>query len=68
MRFNGGAPLSWSKLERILSGAETAAPVPVQHTAPAQSPQRVSSTSRVPFAELHAVSAYNFLSLSLIHI
>ena len=62
MRFNGGAPLSWSKLERILSGAETAAPVPVQHTAPAQSPQRVSSTSRVPFAELHAVSAYNFLS------
>ena len=62
MRFNGGAPLTWSKLERILSGKETAAPVPVQHTAPAHTRQHAPNAPRVPFAELHAVSAYNFLS------
>ena len=32
MRFNGGEPLSWSRLERILSGRPGPAPVPVEHT------------------------------------
>ena len=32
MRFNGGAPLSWSRLERILSGRPGPEPVPIGHT------------------------------------
>ena len=60
MKFNGGKALSWSRVERILSGRESAAPVPVDHlhgpTVPAQ-----RGHSAVPFAELHAVSSYSFL-------
>ena len=71
MRFNGGAPLSWSRLERILSGRPGPEPVPIGHTGtPAggaygsvsrevQAPRRRQAT--VPFAELHAVSSYSFL-------
>ncbi len=57
VRFNGGAPLGWSRLERILAGRPTATPVPVWGPERAL-PQR--GTSR-PFAELHAVSSYSFL-------
>ncbi|MCP1387781.1 error-prone DNA polymerase [Corynebacterium sp. TA-R-1] len=32
MRFNGGEPLSWSRLERILSGRPGPVPIPVDHT------------------------------------
>ena len=32
MRFNGGEPLSWSRLERILSGRPGPTPIPVDHT------------------------------------
>ena len=71
MRFNGGASLSWSRLERILSGRPGPEPVPIGHTGtPAggaygsvsrevQAPRRRQAT--VPFAELHAVSSYSFL-------
>ncbi|WKD56952.1 Error-prone DNA polymerase [Corynebacterium capitovis DSM 44611] len=60
MRFNGGVPLSWSRMERILSGRPGPVPVPVEHTRPgvgiaAQRP------AVAPFAELHAVSSYSFL-------
>lgn len=60
MRFNGGRALSWSRIERILSGREEPTPVPVNHLlrGDVPSPQwRV----KVPFAELHAVSSYSFL-------
>ena len=71
MRFNGGAPLSWSRLERILSGRPGPEPVPIGHTgtpaggaygeAVAAPPQRERRVAKVPFAELHAVSSYSFL-------
>ncbi|MBA1836818.1 error-prone DNA polymerase [Corynebacterium sp. zg912] len=72
MRFNGGAPLSWSRLERILSGRPGPEPVPVGHTGTpaggaygevgaASPPPRERRLSTVPFAELHAVSSYSFL-------
>ncbi|PLA38931.1 error-prone DNA polymerase [Corynebacterium coyleae] len=71
MRFNGGAPLSWSRLERILSGRPGPEPVPVGHTGtpagaaygkaePAPPPQK-QCLSTTPFAELHTVSSYSFL-------
>ncbi|MBC3179036.1 error-prone DNA polymerase [Corynebacterium lujinxingii] len=71
MRFNGGASLSWSRLERILSGRPGPEPVPIGHTGTlaggAYGPvsrevlvvRRRQAT--VPFAELHAVSSYSFL-------
>ncbi|WP_066529759.1 error-prone DNA polymerase [Corynebacterium bouchesdurhonense] len=65
MRFNGGEPLSWSRLERILSGRPGPAPVPVGHTGtPAARPPATPAPPRPPaqpFAELHAVSSYSFL-------
>ena len=64
MRFNGGAPLSWSRLERILSGRPGPEPVPVGHTGmlPGVGPVRPRrSGPQVPFVELHAVSSYSFL-------
>ena len=64
MRFNGGAPLSWSRLERILSGRPGPEPVPVGHTGmlPGVGPVRPRrSEPQVPFVELHAVSSYSFL-------
>ena len=71
MRFNGGAPLSWSRLERILSGRPGPEPVPVGHTgtpaggaygkAESTSPSRERCLSTTPFAELHTVSSYSFL-------
>lgn len=51
MRFHDGAPLSWSRLEQILSGQQGPEPVPVDH---------LGEASRA-FAELHAVSSYSFL-------
>lgn len=56
--FNG-RPLSWSKLERILSGKRVETPVSVLHTGPAI--DVVRPTVRGNFAELHARSSYNFL-------
>ena len=72
MRFNGGAPLSWSRLERILSGRPGPEPVPVGHTgtpagaaygpgAELGAPPPARGVTMVPFAELHAVSSYSFL-------
>ena len=76
MRFNGGAPLSWSRLERILSGRPGPEPVPVAHTGahtgaptakPGTKPGAAPPTPHgkqhptAPFAELHAVSSYSFL-------
>lgn len=59
MRFNGGAPLSWSRLERILSGREGPEPVPAEYQEPRPDPGRRQAA--VPFAELHAKSSYSFL-------
>ncbi|MDU0478784.1 error-prone DNA polymerase [Staphylococcus chromogenes] len=63
MRWNGGdfngKPLSWSKLERILSGKETVTPVSVLHTE--QANPELAEGKRTNFAELHARSSYNFL-------
>ena len=66
MRFNGGAPLNWSRLERILSGRPGPTPVPVDHRGHDASRRRPASPassapSAVAFAELHAVSSYSFL-------
>ncbi|MGP6173867.1 error-prone DNA polymerase [Corynebacterium sp. A21] len=60
MRFTGGAPLSWSRLEQILSGRQGPEPVPVDHLREAPAPGR-REASRA-FAELHAISSYSFLS------
>ncbi|WP_165241026.1 error-prone DNA polymerase [Corynebacterium lizhenjunii] len=69
MRFNGGEALPWSRVERILSGRPGPVPVPVDHLADAPSTAASSAGAApvgvgqgaVPFAELHAVSAYSFL-------
>ncbi|MEH0146551.1 error-prone DNA polymerase [Corynebacterium sp. Q4381] len=66
MRFNGGEPLSWSRLERILSGRPGPAPQPAAHTGAPEGllPSRPAAAPRAaarPFAELHAVSSYSFL-------
>ena len=60
MRFNGGKALSWSRIERILSGRAEPTPVPVNHLAKGASSTAVGQ-GKVPFAELHAVSSYSFL-------
>ncbi|MHA2788145.1 error-prone DNA polymerase [Corynebacterium sp. S7] len=61
MRFNGGAPLSWSRLERILSGRPSPTPVSVDHLSPDLGGVQPRVQATVPFAELHAVSSYSFL-------
>lgn len=59
MRFNGGAPLSWSRLERILSGRQGPEPVPAGPSGHAGPARRREAGE--PFAELHAKSSYSFL-------
>lgn len=59
MGFHDGAPLSWSRLERILSGRKGLAPVPADHLGGAP-PARYRQAGP-PFAELHAKSSYSFL-------
>lgn len=65
MRFNGGSQLSWSRIERILSGRPSPTPVPV-YDAPEKVDEtrreRARATSRVAFAELHATSCFSFLN------
>ncbi|QGU03844.1 error-prone DNA polymerase [Corynebacterium comes] len=61
MGFDGGAPLHWSRLERILAGREAPTPVPVDHLAAPASRRPTLTRPAVPFAELHAVSSYSFL-------
>lgn len=61
MTFNGGAPLGWSWLERILSGRPGPTPVPVGNLGTDACRRRRVATSALPFAELHAVSSYSFL-------
>lgn len=61
MRFNGGRALSWSRVERILSGRPGPVPVPVDHTGRGAGPV-LRGKSTVPFAELHCISAYSFLA------
>ncbi|WP_257181062.1 error-prone DNA polymerase [Corynebacterium cystitidis] len=60
MRFDCGAPLSWSRLERILSGRPTPTPISVEHCV--RDDEAPAGYSTVPFAELHGQSSYNFLS------
>ena len=60
MRFNGGAALPWSRVERILSGRPGPIPVSVEHLPDATDTPK-AGYSAVPFAELHAVSSYSFL-------
>ena len=64
MRFNGGRALSWAQLERILSGRPGAAVVPVDRLERSvkRPPAGPRGTAAIPFAELHAVSTYSFLS------
>ncbi|AKK02403.1 error-prone DNA polymerase [Corynebacterium epidermidicanis] len=63
VEWNGGGfngrPLSWSKLERILSGKEVPTPVSVLHTATANPEPKAETTTA--FVELHARGSYNFL-------
>ncbi len=62
MKFNGGRALPWSRMEKILSGVATPTPVSVAHLeGPASSSLTGGRRPVVPFAELHAVSAYSFL-------
>ena len=61
MGVNGGTPLSWSRLERILAGRKSPTPVPVDHLAAPASRGPVPAYPALPFAELHAVSSYSFL-------
>lgn len=75
MRFTGGRALSWSRIERILSGRPGPTPVPVAHldSAAASASAGLSGRDGVgksdgeagglgfAFAELHAVSSYSFL-------
>ena len=67
VRFNGGKALSWAQLERILSGRPGPAVVPVDRLERPSRPSQSSSVgsrglAAIPFAELHAVSTYSFLS------
>lgn len=68
MEWNGGGsfngrPLSWSKLERILSDKKVEPLRPVLHEPDAQAPSSdMQGAVAVPFAELHATSSYNFLT------
>ncbi len=58
MRFNGGEPLSWSRLEAILSGRPVQVPAPVAHTgtpaglvyAPADGTSATTATLAAPAA------------------
>ena len=70
MRFNGGSALSWSRVERILSGRPTPTPVTPEEAAaladgaPGSAAGETSGVRRVPtvpFVELHGVSSYSFL-------
>ncbi|WP_342319088.1 error-prone DNA polymerase [Corynebacterium mayonis] len=61
MRFHGGEALSWSRLERILSGRPGPEPIPVNHTRPPGDIPDTPPAPSTPFAELHAVSSYSFL-------
>ena len=67
VRFNGGKALSWAQLERILSGRPGPAVVPVDRLERFERGSRSTPAGRrrsgaIPFAELHAVSTYSFLS------
>ena len=59
MKFNGGSALSWSRVERILSGRKASAPVSVEHLG-RDSTAPTAGASTVDFAELHAISSYSF--------
>ena len=62
MRFNGGERLSWSRIERILSGRPGPELVPAgePERERGEEPARAARPGRVPFAELHAASSYHF--------
>ena len=59
MRFNGGAPLTWSRMEAILSGRPHPTPIPVGEK---QKEPVTRKYAGRPFAELHARSSYSFLT------
>lgn len=64
--FSNGRPLSWSRLERILSGRDTGElrPAGIGGPDPVAGPSAGSVGQGVaghPFADLHAVGSYNFL-------
>nr|WP_236684746.1 error-prone DNA polymerase [Corynebacterium uterequi] len=60
MSVTGGAGLSWSRLERILSGRPGPVPVPAGDAGPRPRPATSVGGGRA-FAELHAASSYSFL-------
>ncbi|WKK60934.1 error-prone DNA polymerase [Corynebacterium sp. P3-F1] len=62
MDFRGGEGLTWSRLERVLSGRPGPVPIPVDHTREPVRERISRGVPAVPFAELHAVSTYSFLS------
>lgn len=66
MNFNGGAGLSWSRLERILSGRPVPHPVALPPGADiAAATEENTGYKRADgpaFAELAAVSSYSFLA------
>ncbi|WP_083986185.1 error-prone DNA polymerase [Corynebacterium renale] len=62
MRFNGGSRMTWSRIERILSGADTPTPIPVGDGAEDTLREvRPVCDSGPAFAELHTTSSYSFL-------
>ncbi|QNQ89696.1 error-prone DNA polymerase [Corynebacterium poyangense] len=60
MHFHGGEALSWSRLERILSGQPGPEPVPAITEDDGFSPQSLELAKPGGFAELHAYSSFNF--------
>ena len=54
--------MTWSRLERVLSGRPGPVPIPVDHTREPVRERIPRGVPAVPFAELHAVSTYSFLS------
>ncbi|MDY3126513.1 MAG: error-prone DNA polymerase [Corynebacterium sp.] len=59
MEFHGGAALSWSRIEQILSSRSAPTSVPA-YDRPARKAVQYPGTA-TPFAELHAHSCFSFL-------
>ncbi|MDO4762630.1 MAG: error-prone DNA polymerase [Corynebacterium sp.] len=56
-----GKALSWSRLERILSGKQEPELHPIEHCAEVEEKKSVRFYSSRPWVELHAAGSYNFL-------
>src|SRR5699024_631197 len=65
MRFKDGRQLSYSRIERILSGRRGPTPRTVYDVTEKVSEgvhRQAKRRAQVPFAELHAISCYSFLT------